>query len=146
MQIKAVEILNETDFMEFDKDLLFSIHNHLTKRSIELVIVDNNMIKELNRKHRGIDKATDVLSFPFEPVPNAPLGAIVINKDKVIEAAKTYGHTPKEEFALLFIHGLLHLLGYDHEVDDGEMRKMEEELIHKYNLPDSLIVRTHKEE
>ena len=138
--------MNETDFLEFDKNLLLTILKNLTEQSIELIIVDSPKIKEINLKYRGIDKPTDVLSFPLVSVPNAPLGTIVINKDKVIEAAKIHGHSPKEEFTLLFIHGLLHLLGYDHEVDNGEMRKMEEELIHKYRLPNSLIVRTQKEE
>ena len=59
----------------------------------------------------------------------------------VVEKAKEYGHTFNEEFSLLFIHGILHLLGYDHEVDNGEHRAKEEELIKEFNLPDSLIIR-----
>ena len=74
-------------------------------------------------------------------MPNMPLGSIVISTDFVEEKAKEYGHTFNEEFSLLFIHGLLHLLKYDHEVDNGEHRAKEEELIKKFNLPDSLIVR-----
>ncbi len=59
----------------------------------------------------------------------------------VLEGAKRFKHSTDDEVALLFIHGILHLLGYDHEADSGEMRDMERELIEKFNLPDSLIVR-----
>jgi probable rRNA maturation factor len=55
--------------------------------------------------------------------------------------AKLYNHSFNDELALLFIHGLLHLVGYDHEIDDGEHRAKEEEMIKKFNLPNSLIVR-----
>ena len=72
---------------------------------------------------------------------NMPLGSIVISTDFVEEKAKEYGHSFNEELSLLFIHGLLHLLGYDHEVDNTEHRDKEEELIKKFNLPNSLIVR-----
>ncbi len=85
---------------------------------------------------------TDVLSFPLEfDMPNMPLGSIVISNEFVQEKAKEYNHSIQDEFTLLFIHGLLHLLGYDHEIDNGEHRLKEEELIKKYNLPNSLIVR-----
>jgi probable rRNA maturation factor len=82
-----------------------------------------------------------VLSFPLEDVPHMPLGTIVISVDKVKEKALELGHSEEDEFTLLFIHGLLHLLGYDHEVDDGEMRLKEKEIIKTFNLPDSLILR-----
>jgi probable rRNA maturation factor len=75
-------------------------------------------------------------------MPMSPLGSIVISQDLVISKAEELGHAQEDEFTLLFIHGLLHLLGYDHEIDDGEMRKEEERLINTFNLPKSLIVRT----
>ncbi len=112
------------------------------KRDIELLIVTNEKIHKLNREFRGVDKPTDVLSFPLEEIENMPLGSIVISIDKAQEAAIKYGHTIDEEISLLFIHGLLHLLGYDHEIDNGEMRAKEEELIKKLSLPNSLIVRS----
>ena len=74
-------------------------------------------------------------------MPNAPLGSIVISVDFVKEKANLYGHSFDDEFALLFIHGLLHIVGYDHEIDGGQHRAKEEELIKYFNLPDSLIVR-----
>ena len=136
-----IDLDNETGF-EIDILILEKITNSLTQKDIELLIVKNDEIQKLNKEHRNIDKATDVLSFPIDfDMPNMPLGSIVISTDFVEEKAKEYGHTFNEEFSLLFIHGILHLLGYDHEVDNGEHRAKEEELIKKFNLPDSLIVR-----
>ena len=136
-----IDLDNGTEF-NIDILILEKIANSLTQKDIELLVVKNDEIKELNKEHRNIDKATDVLSFPMDfEMPNMPLGSIVISTDFVEEKAKEYGHTFNEEFSLLFIHGLLHLLKYDHEVDNGEHRAKEEELIKKFNLPDSLIVR-----
>ncbi|MEO1923813.1 MAG: rRNA maturation RNase YbeY, partial [Nautiliaceae bacterium] len=87
-------------------------------------------------------KPTDVLSFPLENIPGMPLGSIVISIDTAKKGAKEFGHSIENEIKLLFIHGLLHLLGYDHEIDNGEMRAKEEEIIKKFNLPQSLIIRT----
>ncbi|WP_321311544.1 rRNA maturation RNase YbeY [Halarcobacter sp.] len=136
-----IDLDNQTEY-NVNITSIENIANDLTKKDIELIIVDNNAIKELNKEHRNIDKATDVLSFPLEfEMPDMPLGSIVISIDFVEEKAKEYNHSLEDEFKLLFIHGLLHLVGFDHEVDDGEHRKKEEELINKYNLPKSLIVR-----
>ncbi|MDX9961111.1 MAG: rRNA maturation RNase YbeY [Aliarcobacter sp.] len=136
-----IDLDNTTEFL-IDTASLEKIAESLTKKDIELIVVKNDEIQELNKEHRKIDKATDVLSFPMDfEMPNMPLGSIVISTDFVEEKAKEYGHTFNEEFSLLFIHGLLHLLKYDHEVDNGEHRAKEEELIKKFNLPDSLIVR-----
>ena len=115
----------------------------LTDRDIEVLLCDDATIRKLNREHREIDRATDVLSFPLEGnLPGQPLGSLVISLDHVTRKARELGHAPEEELALLFIHGLLHLLGYDHENDDGEMRAEEAKLIRRFGLPESLIVRT----
>ena len=136
-----IELENNTN-LEIDISNLENIANTLTKKDIELVVVNNEEMRLLNKEHRNIDKATDVLSFPMDfDFPNMPLGSIVVSTDFVEEKSKEYGHTFNEEFSLLFIHGILHLLGYDHEVDNGEHRSKEEELIKEFNLPDSLIVR-----
>ncbi|MDD2382987.1 MAG: rRNA maturation RNase YbeY [Sulfurospirillaceae bacterium] len=124
--------------------LLEQICSAYTIKEVELLIVDATSIKELNHDYRGIDKATDVLSFPVENFPHSPLGSIVINYALAGEKAEEFGHAIEEEITLLFIHGLLHLLGYDHECDHGEMRDKEEALIKHYNLPSSLIVRTQE--
>ncbi|MBN2964734.1 rRNA maturation RNase YbeY [Sulfurospirillum sp. T05] len=134
---------NETDFV-FSLEPLEAIANTLSTQEVELLLVEKEAMQALNLQTRGIDKPTDVLSFPLEPFPHAPLGSIVINLDAVLEVSKTLGHTPEAEIALLFIHGLLHLLGFDHESDTGQMRQKEEELIGTFGLPPSLIVRTEK--
>jgi len=139
-----IELDNRTD-KTYNFNLLDQIADILTDQEIELILTDNVEIAEINREFRGIDKATDVLSFPSEPFPGAPLGSIVISVDKVHSVATELKHTDDDEIALLFIHGMLHLLGYDHEVDNGEMRQKEVELIEKFNLPKSLIVRTLEE-
>ena len=137
--------INNDSSLEIDVPLLETITESLTDKDVELVVTNNTEIQEINKVHRNIDKPTDVLSFPYEDMPYAPLGSIVISADMVEEKAKEFGHSPKDEFSLLYIHGLLHLLGYDHEVDNGEMRKKEEELINYFKLPQSLIVRTEDE-
>lgn len=136
-----IDYENNTSF-EIDTFKLETITKSLTSKDVELMIVENDEIQKLNSEHRNIDKATDVLSFPMDfDMENMPLGSIVISINFVEQKAKEYGHTQEEEFILLYIHGLLHLLGYDHEIDNGEHRQKEEELIKKYNLPNSLIVR-----
>jgi probable rRNA maturation factor len=125
--------------------LLEEIANTLSDLEIELILTHNDEIAEINHEFRNIDKPTDVLSFPSDPFPGAPLGSIMISVDKVQSVAKELGHSNDEEMALLFIHGMLHLLGFDHEIDQGEMRQKESELIERFRLPKSLIVRTLEE-
>ena len=133
-------IENESN-VSLDTTLLEKICDTHTSKEVELLLMDAKSMHELNLEHRGIDKTTDVLSFPIEDFPHAPLGSIVINYELAQEKASELGHTREAEITLLFIHGLLHLLGYDHEIDHGEMREKEEALIKAYHLPKSLIVR-----
>ena len=139
-----IELDNRTE-KQYDFSLVERIAEMLCDREIELIMTDNDEIADINREFRGIDKPTDVLSFPSDPFPGAPLGSIVISVDKVAGVAAELGHTENEELALLFIHGMLHLLGMDHETDNGEMRQKETELIEHFALPKSLIVRTLEE-
>lgn len=139
-----IELDNRTE-KTYSMDRIEVICDALTPLEIELILTDNDEIAAINRDFRGIDKATDVLSFPSDPFPEAPLGSIVISVDKVASVAQTLGHSEEDELALLFIHGMLHLMGFDHEVDNGEMRAKETELIKTFNLPKSLIVRTLEE-
>ncbi|MCK4974730.1 MAG: rRNA maturation RNase YbeY [Sulfurimonas sp.] len=139
-----IELDNRTS-LNLDVNALEAIAQALTEKEIELIITDNAEIKEINKAHRNIDKDTDVLSFPYEDMPMSPLGSIVISSSHVENKAKELKHKESDELALLFIHGLLHLLGYDHEIDNGQMRKKELELIERYNLPKSLIVRTEEQ-
>jgi len=128
-----------------DLTLIQKISLELSNKEIELIFTDNVEMRDINLNTRGFDKATDVLSFPYDEMPHVPLGSIVISCDFVKEKAELYKHSFQDEFTLLFIHGILHLLGYDHEIDNGEHRDKEEELIKKYNLPKSLIIRTGEE-
>lgn len=136
-----IELDNRTE-LAIDEAFLERIAEKLTDKEIELIITSNAEIEEINRVHRGVDKPTDVLSFPYEEVFMGPLGSIVISEDFVRQKALEFGHSQSDELALLFIHGLLHILGYDHEVDNGEMRQYEKKLIDELGLPESLIVRT----
>jgi probable rRNA maturation factor len=139
-----IELDNRTE-KNYNFARLEQIADTLTMQEIELILTDNDEITQINREFRNIDKATDVLSFPSDPFPGAPLGSIVISVEKVEKLAKELGHTQEDEISLLFIHGMLHLLGFDHETDNGEMRKREAELVEQFNLPKSLIVRTLEE-
>ncbi|SFV68813.1 Metal-dependent hydrolase YbeY, involved in rRNA and/or ribosome maturation and assembly [hydrothermal vent metagenome] len=139
-----IDIDNQTSF-EIDRAFLEKVLQTVTQKDVELIVTTNAVIQEINREYRNIDKPTDVLSFPYEAMPLTPLGSIVISVDFVQQKAEEFSHSQNDEFSLLFIHGLLHLLGYDHEVDNGQMRAKEEELIYKFKLPKSLIVRTEGE-
>jgi probable rRNA maturation factor len=128
--------------LHFDLTTLGSIAHDFTDAQIELILTNNEEIQAINKEFRNIDKPTDVLSFPYEKMPFSPLGSIIISYEYVQNVAQKLQHSEQEEFTLLFIHGLLHILGFDHEEDNGEMREKESTIIAKYNLPKSLIVRT----
>ena len=112
---------------------------------VSVVLTDDAYIKKLNREYRGIDAPTDVLSFALnedaEPVNEEPqianspgetlLGDIVISLEAVERQAKEYGHSPERELAYLLVHGMLHLIGYDHgnEIARRRMRKEEERIL-----------------
>ena len=125
---------------EFDP-LLEQIADFLGVGDVELVFVNDDEMRKINREQRGIDKATDVLSFPYEQVPGGLMGSVVISTDTANRVASELGHSIECEIALLFLHGILHILGYDHESDDGQMRGKEKEVIEHFNLPNSLIIR-----
>ena len=147
--MKIIDLENQTD-MTINIDLLEKIAQSLTTGEIELIVTDNKTIQELNSEYRSKNKATDVLSFPIDTtfgeatIPGMPLGSIVISADLVKERSTEFGHNTEDELSLLFIHGLLHLLGFDHEVDNGEMRDKEKNIIEAFALPASLIVRTEE--
>ena len=135
-----INLDNQTD-LSIPLDILEQIASNFTTREIELIVTGAKNIQDINSSYRGKDSPTDVLSFPIEG-DFMPLGSIVICDDFVYNKANILGHSEAEEFTLLFIHGMLHLLGFDHEVDSGEMRDKEEEIIKEFSLPKSLIVRT----
>jgi probable rRNA maturation factor len=143
--MKQIDFENQTD-IEIEITNLEKILSTLSPKIVELIIVDNDTIASINSQHREKNQPTDVLSFPLEDVGEmGMLGSIVISIDKAIEKSNELNHSLEDEVTLLFIHALLHLLGYDHEVDSGQMREAEKELIERFNLPSSLIIRTVKE-
>jgi probable rRNA maturation factor len=91
-------------------------------------------MRSLNRRYRGRDYATDVLSFPYsgESQNGKPfLGEITISPEVAWDQARCWNTTPQREVRRLLIHGILHLLGYDHEMDAGEMAQLEKKLVRR---------------
>ena len=114
---------------------------------VTIAIVSDARMRSLNKQFRGVDKVTDVLSFPEEVEkkgshPTPFLGEIVIAVGIASKQAKIQGHSVVIEFRVLALHGLLHLLGYDHQVDDGQMGRVEARLRRRAGLPPGLIART----
>ncbi|MGI6083847.1 MAG: rRNA maturation RNase YbeY [Acetivibrionales bacterium] len=119
---------------------------------ISVTLTENRSIQEYNREHRGIDKPTDVLSFPsIEYVSGEPqlqpgdlepdtgrvfLGDILISAEKAFEQAKEYGHSLERELSFLAVHGVLHLMGHDHETDEDKKRmfSLQEEVLNEMGL------------
>lgn len=104
---------------------------------VAIAFLTDAAMRRLNREFRGKDHATDVLSFPGEP----PLGDIAIAVPTARRQARERGHSLRVELRVLALHGLLHLMGYDHETDQGEMHRAEEKLRRRSGLPAGLIRR-----
>lgn len=159
----TIQFVNETD-ASFDFDLekiAFDVINASLDEEefpfdveVGLTLVDNDVIHELNKEHRGIDRPTDVLSFPLVDYP-APgdfstledsddnfspetgevmLGDIVISIPKVIEQAEEFNHSIKREYSFLIAHSMLHLMGYDHMEDDERLVMEEKQTLILNNL------------
>lgn len=101
-------------------------HEKVKNAILSIVFVNDEEIKRINREYRGIDKVTDVISFAFEDNLKIEynnvrvLGDIYICIPRMLEQAESYGHSEKRELSFLTVHGLLHLLGYDHMTKDDE--------------------------
>jgi probable rRNA maturation factor len=109
------------------------------KGDLSIAIISDRRMRALNRQFRGKDAVTDVLSFPSGE--RGFLGDIVIASGLAQQQAKAAGHAVQTEVRVLALHGLLHLLGYDHESDDGRMARMEMRLRKKAGLKEGLIER-----
>jgi probable rRNA maturation factor len=94
---------------------------------VALVLTGDRAVRALNARYRGKDKPTDVLSFPG-PGGEVGLGDIVISVETAARNAREYGRTLPQELDILALHGFLHVLGYDHETDDGTMDRLEKRL------------------
>jgi len=116
------------------------------KGVVNVLVTSNAELKSLNRRFRGKDKPTDVLSFPAEPDPRKQFaGEIAISAEIAAQNARPLGHSPAEEVKILVLHGVLHLRGYDHECDNGQMARREKQLRAKLHLPLGLSERATTE-
>jgi probable rRNA maturation factor len=105
------------------------------------LVADDKELRRLNRRFLGKNYPTDVLSFPSSG-PGGPLGDIAISFGRVLEQAGARGHSEEQEIAVLMLHGVLHLLGYNHESDRGRMARMETRWRRKLGLPSGLVERS----
>lgn len=133
-----VEVVNRQRRLQLDTEAWSSFAtkalNAIGKNesSATIAFVSDKRIRKLNRQFRGIDKATDVLSFPAEEEFN--LGDVAVSVETAATQARENGLTLEQEIAQLILHGLLHLSGYDHETDDGEMNRLELKLRRKLDI------------
>jgi probable rRNA maturation factor len=110
--------------------------------SVTVLVTSNREMRSLNQRFRGTDQATDVLSFPSHFDSPEFAGDIAISAEIASDNACSLGHSPAEEIKVLALHGILHLAGFDHESDRGEMSKLEERVRAKLGLPPALIARS----
>lgn len=134
---------NLEEVKELNKFVDFSLkYLNLNNVIFNIIIVDKEKIQEINKTYRNIDRVTDVISFALEDDETfiktdfRVLGDIYICLDKAKEQATEYGHSLKREISFLTIHGLLHLLGYDHmnPSDEKEMFGLQEMILNEYGL------------
>ena len=149
----AEELGDRVDRSLLEKALREALANRKPDGPVEigLTVTTDEGIRELNEHYRGVDAATDVLSFPmldyerpehpvsaFPSPPGEPvsLGDLVVSYPRALAQAQEYGHSPEREMAFLIVHGVMHLLGYDHEdpEDRSAMRREEEEVLGRLGL------------
>ena len=136
----------EKTFNKILKDTI-KYFNYKFEPIVSVSIIDNEFIHKLNKEYRNIDRETDVLSFAFidnesnkDDIKNSkinyPLGEIYISYEKAIEQANEYGHSFNREICFLFVHGILHLLGFDHmkEEDEEIMFSHQNKILEKENI------------
>jgi probable rRNA maturation factor len=115
--------------------------------AVSIALVSDGLMRRLNAEYRGENHATDVLSFrtaaPPQPThaPAVYLGDLAIARGVADRQARRYGHSLGVELRILALHGLLHLLGYDHETDAGTMQRLEDRLRRRARLPTGLVAR-----
>jgi probable rRNA maturation factor len=119
------------------------------KGQVAVMFTTDRVIRRLNRQFRGKNKATDVLSFPAAPMPGLKpseqlVGDLAISVETALKQANGQGHPLRTEIKVLMLHGLLHLAGYDHEADTGQMARRERALRTQLKLPLGLIERVEK--
>ena len=118
---------------------------------VNVLVTSSAAVRALNRRFRGQNRATDVLSFPFTPPTSGSRGAaklsgdVAISADIALQNAIRLGHPPAHEIKILALHGILHLAGFDHERDNGAMARKEAKLRRALRLPAALIERVESE-
>lgn len=119
------------------------LQNEVSKgKPFDTLITGDAELRRLNRDFRGKDYATDVLSFPsIRTEKSVPLGDLAISLARAREQARRYGHSTEQEIQVLMLHGVLHLLGFDHEIDNGRMARAEKRWRARLGLPNGLIER-----
>lgn len=144
--MNEIGFFNETSYEvdeKYIKDLIsFALNKENVKNAeLNIIIVDNNAIKKINFEYRGKDYATDVVSFaledePFVKIDIRVLGDIYISYEKAVEQANEYKHSLVREISFLTIHGVLHLLGYDHLTlsDEKIMFERQETILNEYGI------------
>jgi probable rRNA maturation factor len=136
----AVPRFSRREIAEFVRRVLIALRVDDNIHEVSIAIVDDEAMRNLNRKFRKKNKTTDVLTFPADDSdadPNAsgrPLGDIVISIDQARRQATDQKHSLATEVRYLILHGILHALGYDHETDFGEMNALEIEVRQKVGL------------
>lgn len=142
------EVINDCNvLLEEEKQMKDFINYCIEKLKLKnvmfnVIIIDNKKIREINKKYRMIDRPTDVISFALEDNKEnfiskiRMLGDIYISYEKVISQALDYNHSQDRELCFLAIHGLLHLLGYDHmnKEDEIKMFELQKELLNSYGI------------
>lgn len=145
--MNEIGFFNEAKASNIDDNYVISLANYVlndekvSNAELNIIIVDNKKIREINKNYRGKDYATDVISFaledePFIKIDKRILGDIYISFEKIGEQAKAYNHSFKRELSFLVVHGLLHLLGYDHEniEDEKIMFERQEKILDEYGI------------
>jgi len=111
------------------------------KKMANILVTTSRELQQLNRRFRGKNRSTDVLSFPAVPGIANFAGDVAISAEIAARNAAELGHTAAAEIKILALHGILHLAGYDHERDDGEMARKEDRMRKVLGLPVGLIGR-----
>ena len=133
---RAPAALRRTPLKEFARALRHAVTRG---REFHCLITDDRELRRLNRRFLGHNHPTDVLSFPLDG--DGLLGELAISAGRAAEQARRFGHSQLDEIRILMLHGVLHLVGMDHETDRGAMARAETRWRKKLNLPAGLIAR-----